>query len=51
MRKKILLAVSLAAAITLQGCFVKRLEEPVLIESSTGPTAFPCCVLNSHGGY
>ncbi len=45
---KPLLAVFLAAVIVLPGCLVSRLEEPVTVDSSTGPASFPCCVLESH---
>jgi WD40 repeat protein len=50
MRKKALLAAAITAAIALPGCLVKRLEEPVVVDPSTGPVSFPCCVLDRHEG-
>lgn len=50
MHRKTVLAAALTAAILLSGCIVRRLEEPVKIDPSIGPAAFPCCVLESHEG-
>ena len=50
MFRKTVLAATLTAAIVLSGCIVRRLEEPVEIDPSIGPAAFPCCVLEKHEG-
>ncbi len=50
MKRKTVLVATLTAAIVLSGCIVRRLEEPVEIDPSIGPAAYPCCVLEKHEG-